>query len=483
MKEEAFMKGLSTNPKVLLCTSYRRYKNDYFSVSGIVSAFKFPRARSFCRISPGLRFIKQNVPQVEILEHPLWYEYVEKLKEGWDVVGFSFYQKQIGEIIRMIEEARRHGIKEIWAGNYGALDYSIPSLVDRVFIGSAEDKIARVFGRCVPDNEVEHPAMMVHFSLFPALRHLTFGMIYTAHGCPFECTFCQNTAFVKRHFTINFTSIKRVLEYYHKLGISEIVVLDELFGIYPKFADKITNLLARYKFRWWALSRASIFLANLDTWYERGLRLPSIGVESLKQDALDIVRKKQKVWQVLEFARRTREKPGMYRIAAFMVGYENMTAEETIEDAIQLKKVGFDAHTANIITPFPQTQLWDELDSKYGIFDRTYRHYDVKHLVWKHPLISSTQMHYLAKSVRAFLNRPFDVYRSGLKRLFWEELRAQGPRFLWQNLVKGPINTLSIDDRKQFFFPKLPHRTPLQSQRRRRQVTTRQGKSVHAERS
>jgi len=449
------MKGVSTNPRVLLCTSYRRHPNDYFSVSGIVSAFKFPRARSYCRISPGLRFIKQNVPQVEILEYPSWNEYVKKLAEGWDVVGFSFYQKQIDEIKRMIAEARRQGVREIWGGNYGVLDYKVQDLLDRCFVGPAENQIARAFGYSIPDEEIEHPAMMVHFSFFPAFRHLTFGMIYTAYGCPFKCKFCQNTAFSNRHFAINYASIERVLQYYHKLGISEIVVLDELFGIFPKHADKITRLLARYKFRWWAMSRASIFLANLDTWYERGLRLPSIGVESLKQKALDIVDKRQKVSQVLEYARRTREKPGMYRIAAFMVGYENMTTEDTIEDAILLKKAGFDAYTANIVTPFPRTKLWDELDSKYGIHDRRYLHYDVKHLVWRHPLISSSKMHYLARSIRAFLNRPTDVYRNGLKRLIWEEFRNNGGKYIWRKLVKDPVSSMRIDDRKQVVFPKL----------------------------
>ena len=184
------MKSLSTNPRVFLCTANRRFRGDYIDALGWTGR-RFSNTSAPLRVSPGLRFIKQNVPEVQILEYPLWHEYVEKLKQGWDVVGFSFYHNQIGEIREMIAEARLQGVKEIWAGNYG------------------------------------------------------------------------------------------VLAYYHKMGINDIVVLDELFGAHPKLADKVTRLFARYRFRWWAQSRAVLFLRYLDPWYERGLRLPSVGVESM----------------------------------------------------------------------------------------------------------------------------------------------------------------------------------------------------------
>jgi hypothetical protein len=53
-----------------------------------------PRVNSF-----GLRFIKQNVPEVEILEYPTWNEYVAKLGErDWDIVGFYFLLNENNEI-------------------------------------------------------------------------------------------------------------------------------------------------------------------------------------------------------------------------------------------------------------------------------------------------------------------------------------------------------------------------------------------------
>ena len=78
--------------KILLSTVYKRHKNDvydYFGANAGRSFFRFSlqRIQSF-----GLRFLKQNIPEIEILEYPTWEEYVARLgEEDWDVVGFSFY--------------------------------------------------------------------------------------------------------------------------------------------------------------------------------------------------------------------------------------------------------------------------------------------------------------------------------------------------------------------------------------------------------
>ena len=106
--------------RVLLTTVHRDFGlYDYFrenAPEGFAWRFSMPR-----RISFGLRFLRQNVPGIEILEYPTRAEYRQALARGWDVVGFSFYLEESNEIARMAEEARAAGAARIWAGNYGAL--------------------------------------------------------------------------------------------------------------------------------------------------------------------------------------------------------------------------------------------------------------------------------------------------------------------------------------------------------------------------
>jgi len=95
-------------------------------------------------ISFGLRFIKQNIPEIEILEYPTWEEYKRMIKKTKpNILGFSFYTNDIPVVLKMIEFARKNGVKEIWGGNYGVLTYGIEEYFDKIFIGYAEREIAK----------------------------------------------------------------------------------------------------------------------------------------------------------------------------------------------------------------------------------------------------------------------------------------------------------------------------------------------------
>ena len=280
---------------------------------------------------------------------------------------------------------------------------------------------------------------------------LLSGLLYTQHGCPYNCTFCQASVFEKRRFAISLEGIERVLRFYRKKGVNYVAIMDETFGCNPEISDRVTELLARYGFCWWAQTRVEVIQRHLDCWYERGLRMPAIGVECMLQSTLSSVNKGQRIQEIVDYARRSRDKAGMFRIIYYMIGFENMTAEETIADARQLSELGFEMAVVGIVTPYPQTPLWHDIDSKYGIFDTDHRHYDNEHLVWNHPTLSPDEMGKLRIDVLELLNQPTDVYlKKYIRRLF-----RRDPRFLWRYILKGPLMTLLADDRKQIFFPNL----------------------------
>jgi radical SAM superfamily enzyme YgiQ (UPF0313 family) len=286
-----------------------------------------------------------------------------------------------------------------------------------------------LFGRGVREDEVEIPPVIGYIRTIPGnIRHFTFGALYTQRGCPYKCTFCQTPAFDRKRYDFNVESVDRVLRYYKRAGVKYIFVADEFFGGRSGAADRVTRLLARYDFHWYCQTRAATTLRHLDEWYERGLRFVHIGLESMNQDALDAIAKKQTVEEIAAFARRTREKRGLLRLAACMIGFPNMTAEDTVRDALVLKRMDLDIYTATILTPFPQTPLWSELDAKYGICERVYRRFDGQHLVWRHPSIDAARMEDLHKTVVGILNRPIATYYRSFSRLFRGRWRAGRPR-------------------------------------------------------
>jgi Radical SAM superfamily len=382
--------------------------------------FQMPRKISF-----GLRFLRQNVPGVEILEYPTRSEYRQALKRGWDIVGFSFYIEESGRILEMAEEAHRAGVRQLWAGNYGALTPSLQGNFDAVFGGYSEVAVAKVLGKTV--ETVVHPPLVSQFRL-PGGWPMPVGILFTTRGCSFQCTFCQTTAFAPRPVAITLEAIERVVRFYVARGIRYALILDENFGNIPEHAEAVIELLARYKIRWLVQSRVDLFLRNFDTWLAMGMEGALFGIESFHQDVLKQIHKGEKVEAVLELARRL-NRAGRYAQGYYIIGFPSETPESIAEDLKQLAALELDVTQITIVTPHPRTQLWGELDAKYGIFEKDWAKFDTKHLVWSHPNCAPG-------SLEALLSE-------GFKQCYGQQwLRRTGRKFLASRLQQGNLTDL-----------------------------------------
>lgn len=338
--------------------------------------FRMPR-----RISFGLRFLRQNVPELKILEYPTRDEFSRALRQGCDAVGFSFYLEETPRILRMAEEARRAGVKQLWAGNYGALTPSVQPNFDKVFTSYAEAAVAELMGRKI--ESVQHPPLVVEFRL-PGGWPLPVGILFTARGCSFQCTFCQTTAFAPRPRPVSLEALERVIRFYAAHGVQYVLILDENFGNLPRHAEDVIELLARYRIRWLVQSRVDLFLRNFNRWVELGMEGALFGIESFHQDVLKQIRKNEKVGTSMELAERL-NRSGLYAQGYYIIGFPTETEESIREDLKTLASLQLDVTQITIVTPHPQTQLWAEVESNYGIVEKDWGKYDTKHLVWGHP--------------------------------------------------------------------------------------------------
>ncbi len=366
--------------RILLTTVYREPAlYDYFrenAPEGFRWRFRMPRHISF-----GLRFLRQNIPELKILEYPTRAQYSEALKMGWDVVGFSFYLEETPRILEMAEEAHRAGVRRLWAGNYGALTPSVQPNFDDVFTGYSEEAVAQRLGRTI--DRVQHPPLVVRFHL-PGGWALPVGVLFTARGCSFQCTFCQTTAFAPRPKAIPLDALERVVRFYVANGIRFVLILDENFGNLPTHAEAVIDLLAQYGVHWLVQSRVDLLLRNFDDWLARGMEGALFGIESFHQSVLKQIRKGAKaeaVWELTERLNRL----GLYAQGYYIIGFPTETPESIRQDLKRLASLELDVTQITIVTPHPQTQLWNELESNYSIFEKDWAKYNTKHLVWKHP--------------------------------------------------------------------------------------------------
>jgi radical SAM superfamily enzyme YgiQ (UPF0313 family) len=371
---------MSTSGRILLTTVSREPGlYDYFRENAPENfrwRFRMPR-----RISFGLRFLRQNIPELKILEYPTRAEFSRVLKEGWDAVGFSFYLEETPRILEMAEGARRAGVKQLWAGNYGALTPSVQPNFDKVFTSYAEEAIAEVVGKKI--ESIQHPPLVVEFRL-PGGWPMPVGILFTARGCSFQCTFCQTTAFAPRPKAISLEALERVIRFYSEHGVQYVLILDENFGNLPSHAEAVIELLARYRIRWLVQSRVDLFLRNFDRWLELGMEGALFGIESFHQDVLKQIRKNEKAGTSLELAERL-NRTGLYAQGYYIIGFPTETEESIREDLKTLASLRLDVTQITIVTPHPQTQLWSEVETKHGIVEKDWGKFDTKHLVWNHP--------------------------------------------------------------------------------------------------
>ncbi len=207
------------------------------------------------------------------------------------------------------------------------------------------------------------------------------GILFTTRGCSFQCTFCQTTAFAPRPKPIPLDALERVIGFYAKQGIQYILMLDENFGNLPTHAEAVIELLARYSIRWLVQSRVDVFLRNLDYWLAKGMDGALFGIESFHQNVLKQIRKGEKAEAALELTRRLRHE-GIYAHGYYIIGFPAASIRADLDTLASLE---LDVTQITIVTPHPQTQLWDELERNYGIFEKDWAKFDTKHLVWGHP--------------------------------------------------------------------------------------------------
>lgn len=390
--------------RVLFTTVYKDSKTpyDYIGANSRSRWFRFywPRIQSF-----GLRFLKQNIPELEILEFPTWDEYLHKLDEGWDVVGFSFYLNETEEAIEMADAARGKGIPELWAGNYGALTPEIQSRFDRIFVGYSEREVASYFEREIKN--VVHPPLIEYLDTPFGFKLNIYGILFTTRGCGVGCKFCQTPCFAPKPSPLPLDSIERVVAYYKKNGINVVLIEDENFGANRRHADRVVEILDDYDMTWGCMARADYLRGKIEDWVVSRKRVArrdgtrrnltagfagaAIGIENIHQERLDEIKKHEGAEDIIETVRLL-QKHGMGIVGYYMIGFEDDTVASIKEDIKKLADFKLDITQICVMTPLPQTPLWTEIQDRYGIFDHDYHHFDGKHLVWNHPHISPKEM-------------------------------------------------------------------------------------------
>lgn len=214
-------------------------------------------------------------------------------------------------------------------------------------------------------------------------RYLVPGTVQTTRGCPYACDFCSVTTFFGRSYRIR--PVEEVVKEVAALGTKIVAFVDDNIIGNIRYAKELFRALIPLKIKWF--SQASLNIAQdeelMDLAAASGCMGLFIGFESLSQENLKSIHKKQN--KVEEYAQAIEKihKHGLGIEGAFIFGMDGDDEgvfERTVRFARENK---LEAAQFGVLTPFPGTPLYEQLERENRIFDRDWSHYDISNVVFK----------------------------------------------------------------------------------------------------
>lgn len=195
-----------------------------------------------------------------------------------------------------------------------------------------------------------------------------------ARGCPFTCSFCSQWKFWRTYRTRSpekFVDEIETLVEEHDVGF--FILADEEPTIHrEKFVALCQELIDRdVGIPWGMNTRVTDILRDedlLDFYREAGLVHVSLGTEASAQLNLERFRKETTIEQNRKAIQLLKD-AGIIAEAQFIIGLENET-EETIEETYEFtKEWNPDLVNWNMYTPWPFSDLFQELGDKVEVHD------------------------------------------------------------------------------------------------------------------
>ena len=208
-----------------------------------------------------------------------------------------------------------------------------------------------------------------------------FNTIQATRGCPYNCEYCAVTRFFGRDFRCRPVA-EVVAEIKGQPGTRWMFLDDNLIG-HNAYAKELFRALIPLGLTWGA--QVSFALAQdaelMDLYAQAGGRFAFIGFESLSAPALKAVRKGFNRPEEYAAGIRQLQRRGITIMGSFMFGLDgdDLGVFKRTVDFVNAARI--DLVLYHILTPFPGTRLFEEMDRQGRIHDRDWAHYDTGHSV------------------------------------------------------------------------------------------------------
>jgi radical SAM superfamily enzyme YgiQ (UPF0313 family) len=345
-----------------------------------------------------------------------------------DLVCLTATTPQIPHSIEIARRFRARGIRTAIGGVHATcLPDECARHFDVVCIGEAEGYLDELMSDL--QNDTLKPRYVNHASVsldnvpfynyeIGAGKYLPFHVINYSRGCVFKCDYCSIQSTLGSFRT---RPVEKVVERIKQVGSKNLWFPDATLTANPQKARELFKALIPLKVRW--LGQITLNIAKdeamLDLMAESGCWLVGIGFESLSQ--LNI-RTSRKVQNRVEDYARVIEALHQRKIAIegnFVFGFDEDQIDCFDATARFVIDMGIDLPEFYVLTPYPDTQLYQRFKAAGRIVDFDWTHYDNTHFayppVFQPKNMSREELWEGCKRVEAKVYTPWNTVRRLMK--------------------------------------------------------------------
>lgn len=223
-------------------------------------------------------------------------------------------------------------------------------------------------------------------------RYITTKTVEAIRGCSHTCTFCAYPAAFGK--PVHKRPVKEVVAEIEALNSKHVLFPDVNLVTDRAYAMELFTAMIPLKVIWLGLVTSSVGVDKelITVLRKSGCRGLLIGFESITQESQKYIHKGvNKVNNYVELMEVLHDN-GILVQGCFAFGGDEEDAsvfERTVEMIIKAK---IDLPRYSILTPFPNTQYYAQLEQEGRIIERNWAMYDVEHCVFKPKLMTKEQL-------------------------------------------------------------------------------------------
>lgn len=305
---------------------------------------------------------------------------------------------------------------------------------DQVVVGEAEKVMVDLIEGNIKESVVYAPPVedldKIPFPDYSILKTpCQVANLMTSRGCPFSCIFCTTSRMFYPYRYRTPDNVIEELEMYKRMGFKYVNFEDDNFTANRKRAKEILKKMIQNDL----VFKETFFFGRTDLVEDEELlallrdahlNRVLIGIESLNQESLDYIDKKQKI-EDIEYCGKMLEKYKIRLIASIVLGLDYDTKED-IRKAVEFsKKINAYQLQPAVLTPYPGTPLYEQFNEEGRILIKDWQYYDMMNVVFEPKTMTPWELEFeFFKAVNEFYNfsgamKMFKIFgfEAGMRRL------------------------------------------------------------------